>query len=325
MAPRIRYTRDEYTVAWICAKPVEMAAAQCMLDQIHENLPVQPNDSNSYILGRIREHNVVIACSPRGKDTAIEASSVVVRLLSSFRSVRFGLIVGTGGGIPSGGADVRLGDIVVSRPTGMYGGVVQCDYGAVLNDGHFGRKGVIASPPQILLTALSKLQAHQIIHTGEFLNFYSELEWTVDEGSSVFARPSGDDRLYHSDYRHLDTRSQNCAKCDKSKAVFQESRDQDTPVVHYGIVASSDHAVESSEIRDKLGRELGAYCVETKAAGVMDNLPCIVICGICDYADSHKDDKWQGYASGVAAAYAKELLLNTSVVQADQRASIFRT
>jgi hypothetical protein len=45
-----------------------------------------------------------------------------------------------------------------------------------------------------------------------------------------------------------------------------------------------------------------------EAAGLMDNFPCLVIRGICDYADSHKNKQWQGYAAATAGAYAKELL-----------------
>lgn len=40
----------------------------------------------------------------------------------------------------------------------------------------------------------------------------------------------------------------------------------------------------------------------------MDDFSCLVIRGICDYADSHKNKIWQPYAAAVAGAYAKELL-----------------
>jgi hypothetical protein len=40
----------------------------------------------------------------------------------------------------------------------------------------------------------------------------------------------------------------------------------------------------------------------------MDHFPCLVIRGICDYSDSHKNKEWQGYAAMAAAAYAKDLL-----------------
>ncbi len=45
-----------------------------------------------------------------------------------------------------------------------------------------------------------------------------------------------------------------------------------------------------------------------EAAGLMDNFPCLVVRGICDYADTHKNKQWQPYAAATAAAYAKELL-----------------
>lgn len=64
--------------------------------------------------------------------------------------------------------------------------------------------------------------------------------------------------------------------------------------------------------RDRIGQEFGALCVEMEAAGLMNDFPCIVIRGICDYADSHKDDMWQKYAALTAAAYTKELLLYIS-------------
>jgi nucleoside phosphorylase len=60
--------------------------------------------------------------------------------------------------------------------------------------------------------------------------------------------------------------------------------------------------------RDQFARELGILCFEMEAAGLMDNFPCLVIRGICDYADSHKSKEWQEYAAATAAAYAKEIL-----------------
>lgn len=82
----------------------------------------------------------------------------------------------------------------------------------------------------------------------------------------------------------------------------------DNPVVHYGLIASSDSLMRDAEIRDKLAKEADVLCFEMEAAGLMDHFPCLVIRGICDYCDTHKNKRWQGYAAAVAAAYAKELL-----------------
>jgi nucleoside phosphorylase len=60
-----------------------------------------------------------------------------------------------------------------------------------------------------------------------------------------------------------------------------------------------------------------------EAAGLMNNFPCLVIRGICDYSDSHKRKDWQGYAAMVAAAYAKDLLsrIVPSQVEAETKMS----
>lgn len=55
------WSHDDYTVGWICALPVETAAAKLMLDQIHPPLSQLPRDQNLYIFGSIGEHNVMIA------------------------------------------------------------------------------------------------------------------------------------------------------------------------------------------------------------------------------------------------------------------------
>ncbi|KAJ5356070.1 hypothetical protein N7517_010679 [Penicillium concentricum] len=111
MAASASRSYNDYTVGWVCALPLEMAAAKLMLDAIHPSLPRPPTDQNTYILGNIRDHNIVITCLLSG-------------LLSSFYSIRFGLMVGIGGGVPSSSADIRLGDIIVSQLADLSRGVI---------------------------------------------------------------------------------------------------------------------------------------------------------------------------------------------------------
>ncbi len=117
-----RLTHDDYTVAYICPLGVELAPAKAMLDEIHQNFPTS-RDQNSYTLGRIGVHNIVIAVMPEIGNNS--AATVATQLLNDFRSIRFGLLVGIEGGIPSEDEDdIRLGDIVVSKPTATFEGVV---------------------------------------------------------------------------------------------------------------------------------------------------------------------------------------------------------
>lgn len=325
MARRVSRSHDDYTVGWICALPIEMAAAKTMLDEVHEDLPVQPNDHNAYTLGSIGKHNVVIACLPSSEYGISSAATVATQLLSSFHSIRFGLMVGIGGGVPNRDADIRLGDIVVSRPTDTHGGVVQYDYGKSLSGGDFRRTGMLSRPPQILLTALSKLQANHLTEGRRFMDFLGEAERRLTRQASNFARPAQEDDLYLANYTHIDSNSKTCDSCDATKTISRPSRNGNESVVHYGLIASANQVVKDSQLRDKLGHELGVYCVEMEAAGLMNNYPCLVVRGICDYADSHKNKQWQGYAAAVAAAYAKELLSVTSVSRIDQTRTVRNT
>jgi nucleoside phosphorylase len=305
----------DYTVAWVCALPLEMAAAKAMLDEIHPNLPTSSKDQNTYMLGRICAHNVVIACLPSGVYGTTSAATVANQMLFTFKSIRFGLMVGIGGGAPSKEADIRLGDVVVSKPTGGFGGVVQYDFSETVGQGVFERTGRLNRPPQVLLTAISRLQADQIVEPSRIPEFLSEMMARYPRMRAEFTyRGQEEDRLFDvaSDHCGLEN---NCDTCEISTLVTRPDRDIHDPVIHYGLIASSNQMIKHGGTRDKLGQELGILCFETEAAGLMDNFPCLVIRGICDYADSHKNKQWQGYAAATAAAYAKELL---SVIHPNQ-------
>jgi hypothetical protein len=73
-------------------------------------------------------------------------------------------------------------------------------------------------------------------------------------------------------------------------------------------------SASQQEVEEGSGRPLRGM----EAAGLMDELSCLAIRGICDYVDSHKNKRWQLCAAATAAAYAKELL---SIVQGGRRFS----
>ncbi|PVH90846.1 hypothetical protein DM02DRAFT_473518, partial [Periconia macrospinosa] len=95
-----------YTVGWICALPIELAAAQAMLDEEHAKPPHNHLDPNHYTLGRIGQHHVVLTCLPAGQMGTSPAAVTATRMMNSFPSIRFGLMVGVGGGVPSAETDV---------------------------------------------------------------------------------------------------------------------------------------------------------------------------------------------------------------------------
>ncbi|KAJ4401246.1 hypothetical protein N0V82_010880, partial [Gnomoniopsis sp. IMI 355080] len=313
---RTMLSPQDYTVGWVCALPLEMAAAKGMLDQVHANLSEQnPADHNSYVLGQIQGHNIVIACLPAGIYGTTTAATVAKDMLRTFTSIRFGLMVGIGGGAPSATQDIRLGDIVVGQPTGTTGGVIQYDRGKMMRDGEFQRTGSLNTPPQVLLAALGRLQADHLSEESQIPRFLSELiEKSPQRMKKRFGhQDSSNDYLFRADYEHVDLNPA-CDQCDRAQTVQRPVRDDADPVIHYGNIASGNQVIKHGETRDRWSRELGVLCFEMEAAGLQD-FPSLVIRGICDYADSHKNKVWQEYAAATAAAFAKELL---SVVTPDR-------
>jgi nucleoside phosphorylase len=299
---------EDYTVGWICALPTEMAAAVGMLDERHDTLPSRPHDNNNYSFGRIGDHNVVIACLPSGVTGTISAARVATHMLSTFTGLRFGLMVGIGGGVPSEEHDIRLGDVVVSKPTGTFGGVIQYDFGKAIQGGKFVRTGSLNKPPEVLLTALSNLEAKHMMENHQVAKYLSEMTAKYPKMATQFTCPGiQHDSLYKAEYDHPGDYT-TCSQCDASKLINRESRPSEDLVIHYGLIASGDQVMRHGGTRARLRQELDILCFEMEAAGLMDNFPCLVIRGICDYADSHKNKRWQLYAAATASAYAKELL-----------------
>lgn len=308
MATRRRLSHNDYTVGWFCALPVEIAAAQVLLDEIHPNLPSKPNDNNAYILGRIGKHNVVIAGLPFGDPGNASATMVASQLVSSFQSIRFGLVVGIGGGVPSQKMDIRLGDIAVGKPGIEDGGVVSFDSIEAYANGYPQRVRMLNHPPQVVLTALTKLQSLHLMRNNQIESFLGEIRTRIGQNAQRFAHPNQVDRLFLADYKHVGGSSGICDSCDTRKTVPRLPRNSSAPVIHYGLIASTDRMVHDSIVRDRLSQEYRADCIETEAAGVMRALPCLVIRGISHYADSHGSHDWDGYAAAAAGACAKELL-----------------
>jgi nucleoside phosphorylase len=290
-------------VGWVCALAVELAAAQEMLDEEDETPQISTHETNTYTCGRLGEHNVVIACLPEGQMGTNSAAAVAVQMMSAFTSIRFGLMVGVGGGVPGKEADIRLGDVVVSKPDAVHGGVVQYDIGKATPSG-FTRTGHLNTPPTILLTALASVRANKYRGRSNVSKHIAKLDRLP-----IFQRNrAGTDVLFDAVYDHQG--GQTCDECSEDRQETRQPRDSEEDiVVHYGTIASGNQVIRNAAERDKVSAALGGVlCFEMEAAGLMNNFPCLVIRGICDYADSHKNKRWQPYAAGTAAAYAKELL-----------------
>ncbi|KAJ4037353.1 hypothetical protein NW756_005642 [Fusarium oxysporum] len=316
---------EEYTIGWICALTKELIAAKVFLDFLHD--PVDNaaiNDDNNYTLGSIGKHNVVIAVLPYGQYGLVNATAALKDMTRTFSNLRAVLMVGIGGGVPCEN-DIRLGDIVVGSVGPSSGGVIQYDYGRAIQGEEFAVTGHLNQPPMAFLTAMSALHAryemegHSIdINIDRALQRYKRL-------GKKYKRPEAStDRLYESNFVHQGSKGIRCSElCGNDNLVHRAERgeDENNPAIHCGLIASGNQLVKNALLRDKLAAKHGILCFEMEAAGLMNHFPCVLIRGICDYSDSHKNDEWQEYAAMAAAAYTKDLLLQVapSSVQKEER------
>lgn len=323
-------------IAILCALTLEADAVESLFDrQWTAGYNRSEGDTNTYTLGIIGRHGVVLVHMP-GMGTTYSAT-VATCCRSTFPGISLALVVGICGGVPfsQDGAELFLGDVAISD------GLVRYDFARQYPDGCLIKNSVSESarklPVEILgyLAKLKGLNARQRLR--ERANEYLT---TLSNVLGVLAPGVDEDILFESTYSHKhhppsscnvcigdsgvltgmicgQARSASCKelKCDIGRSVARKrqreaagNRGNQYPAVHFGKFGSGDKVMKSGQDRDRIARSEGIIAFEMEGAGAWDILPCVIIKGICDYSDSHKDKRWQLYAASTAAAYAKAFL-----------------
>ncbi|EGX49042.1 hypothetical protein AOL_s00079g263 [Orbilia oligospora ATCC 24927] len=262
---------EEYKIGWISALPIEFAAARAVLDEEYEAPEpyTRLRDDNAYVFGRIGSHNTIIACLPAGRYGTASAAAVASQMYNTFPGIKLSLMVGVGGGAPSGRNDIREDSV----------------RGKIYQNWGIERAAFIG--PERMADAVQR----------------------ITEKDDRFSYPGkGQDRLFRPEYEHIDGKLDCVDHCDFGSLVHRDLRAHEYPLIHYGIIASANQVMKHATTRDRIANETGAICFEMEAGGLMNLSPTLVVRGICDYSDSHKNKIWQPYAALTAAVYAKELL-----------------
>jgi nucleoside phosphorylase len=319
----------------VCALTIEADAVLAVFDETWDinQYGKARSDTNSYDVGRIGNHNVVLAHLPGpGK---MNAATGATSLRSSFPNIRLCLVVGICGGVPTHldtEKEIILGDVIISN------GIVQYDFARQLPNGCM-RKDTFSDnlprPTQEIRSFLNKIEG---VHGGRKL-----LENTLLHLTEICKTPgfeelkylgANEDKLYEKGYRHKHQDSKDCdicAKCESdghtcaealNKSCLQlkcenqglvhrsrlSSGEVQMPLIHFGRFASGDLVMKSGHHRDEIAGGERVIAFEMEGAGVWEVIPSLVIKAVCDYADSHKNKNWQGYAAAVAAACTKASL-----------------
>ncbi|PYH87357.1 purine and uridine phosphorylase [Aspergillus ellipticus CBS 707.79] len=304
-----------------------------VMDEVYESLPeAARGDANTYTTGRLGNTSVVIVHLPgMGK---LNAANSAIRLKSAFPHVGLCLMVGVCGGAPYNArtkCDIVLGDVIIST------GLKQVDFGRQYANGflpkddpeeNFGR------PVERLRSFLRMLSEtdHYYHRMADATNGTLHALLLSATGQSLKHPGVNRDYLYESTYQHRCRSEKACGTCDPSNGTvcqyaLDASCDQlgcepgyrvarrrlregcpTPPVVHFGRIACSDGVMKSARDRDRLVERYDVIGFEMEAAGAWDIFPTVVVKGVCDYADSHKNKLWQGYGAAVAASCMKALL-----------------
>ncbi|CRG85878.1 hypothetical protein PISL3812_02882 [Talaromyces islandicus] len=300
-------SRKEFEIAIICALPVEADAVEALLDEHYDihTYGKQEGDDNAYAVGRIGGHHVVLAFMPGMGNR--NSASVARGLRVSFTEIKLALLVGICGGAPysTDNTEIILGDVIISDS------VIEYDFGRQYPDGFVRKSGVkdtFGQPNQEIRSLLnslrtsrkrSQIQRHIMNHLKD--QGRNERDWCYPGVSQDRFQDPVCELALKSDCRQL-----GCAE-----QLIQRGRlDAGRPEVfiHIGTVASANTVMRSGEHRDRLAENAGIIAFEMEGAGVWDNLPCIIIKGVCDYADCHKTKAWQSYAAATAASCTKAFL-----------------
>ncbi len=235
----------------------------------------------------------------------VNAAAAAAYCHASFTNLKLALIVGVCSVVPfyrsdSDMAEILLGDVIVSE------GVVQYDFGQRLPEQFVHKQGLrdALSRPNVEIRALlNKLQGprdQKMLH--DRMASYMDVAAAYPGATQ--------DRLFDATYRHVSD-GMSCQECACDGELVPRARLEPSdgrPAVHFGLIGSGDTVMKSAKDRDDIAQRAGVIGFETEGAAVWDILPCVVIKGAWDYADSHKNEVWQRYAATTAAACMKAFL-----------------
>ncbi|KAF5982386.1 nucleoside phosphorylase [Fusarium coicis] len=346
--------RDDFHVGIVCALAIEYNAVSHVVDEFWDETKLgrSVGDPNTYSIGRIGEVNVVLVLlSGMGK---VSAASATASFRASYPNLELVLVTGVCGGVPisPSGEEILLGDVVISKA------VVQRDFGRQYPDkleikdtvhDHLGRptKNIRNFVARFETDrAREKLEDKATVHLEEL-----QLRARGQRRAANYHFPGADkDCLFLPSYLHRHhsdcnvcmtgpkvceaSRNASCLElgCDKGQLLVRDrlnqksklqrcgrEKDAQAPYVFVGHIGSGDTVLKSAEERDRLAKAHGLIAFEMEGAGVWDEIPCIIVKGVCDYADSHKNKGWQNFAAATAAAVSKVLIEEYPITEPSKR------
>jgi nucleoside phosphorylase len=288
------------TLALVTTSAEAAAAVRTCLSGLVQSVPA--GDRGRYVVGELpstdpgRPHTVLV--TQLGESGNSRSATAVANVARSFDTVRCIVLTGIGSGVPRPAEPwrhVRLGDVVVASR-----GLVDLDSVDQHEDGPHGRPGP-THPPELLLESVTALRADAELGLRPWEDWLGRVTMALVQ----YWRPDPTSDVLHD--------------ADGGIVAHPPAADgwpAGMPMVHHGLVGSSDQRIRSARVRDALtsgraGRDLLA--LESAGRGVgtaaaTHDLGWLVVLGIGDYADGDEATTWHRYAAAAAAGYVAALL-----------------
>ncbi|KID73289.1 Kinesin light chain 1 [Metarhizium brunneum] len=350
--------REDFEIAIICALPLEYNAVALLFDEFWDGDGDQfgraASDDNAYKTGRIGKHSVVLALLPgMGK---VSAAAAAASMRSSYVALRLVLLAGICGGAPYYNRDeILLGDVIISKTVIQYDFGRKYPDGFARKDK---TEGNLSKHNKNIRTLLATFET-DLGGDGlqkKTSHFLRQLQAKAGDHRTRYKYPgTAEDKLFESGYRHKHRISPACIcsnchgrtdpvcagalasacndlGCDERYLVKRNrlkarrkleqggNNEAQDPAIYTGTVASGDTVMKSGEDRDSIFQKEGVIAFEMEGAGAWEEVPCIVVKGVCDYADCHKNKKWQDFAAAASASAAKAIL--ERYIQTDKRRGV---
>ncbi|KAK1250205.1 hypothetical protein MKX08_010208 [Trichoderma sp. CBMAI-0020] len=338
--------RDDFEVAIVCALKAEFDAISLVIDEFWDNhddpYGKAVGDTNSYRTGRIDKHNVaLLQLRQIGK---AHAAAAAASLRSSFNKLRLVLLVGGCAAVPQRkNANIVLGDVIISTGIVQYDFGRRFPNQFIRKDAP---QDNLVKPCKEIGNVLTALQTSNVTHhlvkrTASLLTDLQRTAHNKGFGSRYQYPGVSEDKLFKSDYHHkhhgsechvcsmtddsiCDTALWNTCEdlgCEERGLVTGRQRLQEklklcqngdithqNPNIYFGLVGSGDTVMKSGCDRDKLAAAEDIIAFEMEAAGLWEDVPSLVVKGVFDYGDSHKDKLWHPFSSATAACAARAII-----------------
>jgi nucleoside phosphorylase len=328
-------SRGGFEIAIICALPMERDTVEVLMTRHYKDEGYHygkvMHDDNTYTLGELGSKPIVLV-APRDVGTT-STRQLATSLRISFPNILYAFVVGIAGAAPFiydgdkwAPSNIQLGDVIISTH------VIEYDFGKTYDNGFRRKTDVENALPRAPADVTNFLNTFSRHHSAAYRRILQKTNSDIAQHDGLqednYKHPGLDrDKVFPLTYRHKHQDPTSCTICSACTEWYHEvcaealeascemlgcKPSRSNPIhdtkIHFGRYASGNSVMKSGYRRDILIKEDNVIGFEMEGAGAWEVFGTIVVKGVVDYADSHKNKRWRGYPAARAALCAAAMI-----------------